>query len=276
MAHFWEPICNATLNGHADTLSVSAAGKVFKEGFFRPHGAGLGFFALPLSRVFSAAGSFLHDHGGAVRLQTTVTRILIKKNRAYGVEFVNGERIGSEWIISAVPPFDLLSLLPPAVAANPPFDRVAALQWSPIVNLHLWFDRSVMDEFFFVAVGSPLQVVFNVSRIQGKKGPAHIVVSQSAATEWLDLPLDEIRDRLLTALGALLPAVQGARLLDSLVVKNPRATFLPAPGIEVLRPASRTPIERLLLAGDFTATGWPSTIEGAVRSGNAAARLVSD
>jgi len=148
------------------------------------------------------------------------------------------------------------------------------IRFSPIVNLHLWFDRPVMEEPFLVVIDSPVQAVFDVSRIQGKEGPTHVVLSQSAARDLINRPNEEIRNQLLAALEELFPAVRTAKLLDALVIRHPRATFLPTPGSEALRSEAKTPINGLFLAGDYTATGWPSTIEGAVRSGRAAAALV--
>jgi len=271
----WNPICVATLNARTDTVSVAAAAKVFKDGFFTPHGADLGLFSVPLSRVFSAAGPYLHARGGEVRLKARAEKILIENGRATGVLLASGEQVESSGIIAAVPPPDLLSLLPQEVAKSSPFDMTSQIRWSPIVNLHLWYDRPVMDEPFLIAVDSPVQAIFNISQIQESDGHTHIVLSQSAAQDLINLPNEEIRARLLAALEELLPAVRTAQLLDSLVIRHPGATFLPFPGSASLRPRAQTPIAGLLLAGDYTATGWPSTLEGAVRSGQIAAELAA-
>jgi len=271
--HLWEPICIATLNAHVDQVSAAAAAKVFKDGFFTPHGADLGLFTLPLSRIFAKAIPYLHARGGEVRLKARVEKILIENGRATGVLLSIGEQVESSGIIAAVPPPDLLSLLPQEVAKSSPFDMTSQMRWSPIVNLHLWYDRPVMDEPFLIAVESSVQAIFNVSQIQERDGHTHIVLSQSAAQDLINLPNEEIRDRLLAALEELLPAVRTAQLLDSLVIRHPRATFLPTPGSETQRPEAKAPIDGLFLAGDHTATGWPSTLEGAVRSGRTAADL---
>ncbi|HUT87028.1 MAG TPA: hydroxysqualene dehydroxylase HpnE [Candidatus Heimdallarchaeota archaeon] len=271
----WNPICVATLNDHAETVSASAAAMVIKEGFLRPCGAAIGLFTAPLSRIFSAAMPFIQARGGTVRLKAPVEKILIEHGRACGVQLTSGDQIPAEGMVVAVPPPNLLPLLPQESAEEPYFAAMTQLHWSPIVNLHLWYDRPVMDESFLIAVESPVQAIFDVSRIRGSAGPTHIVLSQSAAQQWINLSNDEIRDQLLSALEKLLPAIRTARLLDALVIKHPRATFLPAPRSESLRPKTQAPIDHLFLAGDFTATGWPSTLEGAVRSGRIAAeRLI--
>lgn len=274
IGRLWEPICVAALNAHVDQVSAAAAAKVFKDGFFKPQGADLGLFSIPLSRVFSAAIPHLHARGGEVRLKARVEKILIENGRATGVLLSSGERIETSGIIAAVPPFDLLPLLPQEVAEEAAFSSMTQIRWSPIVNLHLWFDGPVMDEPFLIAVESPVQAIFDISQIQGKDEPIHIVLSQSAAQDLIHLPNEAIRDRLLAALKGLLPAVRTTQLLDSLVIKHPRATFLSSPGSDALRPGVKTPIDGLFLAGDYTATGWPSTLEGAVRSGRTAAKLV--
>jgi len=271
----WDPICVATLNEHAETVSASAAAMVIKEGFLRSGGAAIGLFTAPLSRIFSAAMPFIQARGGTVRLKAPVEKILVKHGRACGVQLTSGDQICAEGMVVAVPPPNLLPLLPQDSVEEPYFAAMTQLRWSPIVNLHLWFNDPVMEELFVIAVESPVQAIFNISLIHRKSGPTHIVLSQSAAQEWISLSNDEIRDQLLSALEKLLPAIRTARLLDALVIKRPRATFLPAPRSERLRPKAQTPIDRLFLAGDFTATGWPSTLEGAVRSGRVAAeRLI--
>jgi len=271
IARLWEPICIATLNERPHAVSAHAAQMIFKEGFFSPHGAEIGLFTIPLSRIFSAAIPFLRVRGGEVRTDAPVRRILVEKGRAHGVELITGERIEANGVIAAIPPYDLLPLLPGAVISNPIFTRLKEIWFSPIVNLHLWFARPVMEEPLLIAIDSPVQAIFDLTKIQGREGITHIVLSQSAARDLIDIPITTIKEHLFSALSALLPKAHKARLLDDLLIKSPHATFVPAPGSEVLRPGAQTPIGGLLLAGDYTATGWPSTIEGAIRSGRRAA-----
>jgi|LZCG01.1.fsa_nt_gb squalene-associated FAD-dependent desaturase len=271
ITRLWEPVSIATLNERSPAVSARAARKVFKDGFFRPGGANMGFFTLPLSRIFVAAVPFLSARGGEVRLNAAVQRVLVEKGRVKGIELATGERIEANEVIAAIPPFDLLPILPEAIAGEGFFRCIEKMRFSPIVNLHLWFDRPVMEELFLIAVDSPLQAIFDLTRIQRREGPNHIVLSQSAAREWVDLPVTSIKEQLLSALSALLPTVRKARLLDGLVIKSKRATFIPSPRSEPLRPGPQGPIKGLILAGDYTQTGWPSTIEGAVRSGRNAA-----
>jgi monoamine oxidase len=207
-------------------------------------------------------------------LGAPVMRILCEDGKTTGVALTDGERLNADWIIAAVPPRDLLSLLPHPISEREPFSLLQRFRYAPIVNLHLWFDRAVMQGSFFIAVDSPIQAVFDVSRIQKKEGPTHLVISQGAAAEWIHLPIPVIKERLISALGTLIPEIKKARLVEALTIKRPCATFLPSPESGFLRPTPQTPVRGLLLAGDFTATGWPATLEGAVRSGHAAAKCL--
>jgi len=294
---FWNPICVATLNARVDDVAVHAARKVFRDGFFDRQGAGLGLFTVPLGRVFEAARAYVEAREGAVRASTGACAVRIEAGRATAVETSDGETLDASAVVAAVPPWDLSPLVDD-VRFDPIVRGAGRLRWSPIVDVHLWLDRPVLDDPFAVAVDGPLQAVFDVTGVHGSdpspagedqstgrpspkqlrpRGEAaqHLVLSQSAADRWIDRPTDGIADDLAAALGDLVPAARAARVVRLLVVKHRRATFVPAPGADACRPGVATPIDRLCLAGDWTATGWPSTIESAVRSGIAAAGRVA-
>ena len=276
IATLWEPISVATLNAHAGDASARAARVVFKRGFFKHHGADIGLFTRPLSHVFSSATSYLEGSGGTVLLEAPVSRIIVERGRASGVRLRTGEIIDAHAIISAVSSPDLVSILPPDVVRDKYFSCLKGLNYAPIVNVHLWFDRSIMDEPFIIAVDSRIQAVFDVSATRRDMKRHHIVISQSAATDWIDAQPGEIVDTSLSELKKILPQARKAELIDSLVIKSRSATFIPSPGTDELRPEPTAPISGLFLAGDYTATGWPATIEGAVRSGiNAVEALLS-
>jgi len=276
IATLWDPVCIATLNAHAGDVSTRMAQVVFKRGFFRPHGADIGMFSRPLSKIFESAITFLEARQSRVLLDAAARRIIVNDGGVRGVEIADGKLIEADAVISAVSLPDLLQLLPHA-RRDPFFEPLSEISFSPIVNIHLWFDRPVMDEPFIIGVNSPLQAVFDVSAAHGDTEKHHIVISQSAATPWVDMPIGSIVEEFLSPLRELLPHVREAKLIDSLVIKSRQATFIPSPGTDALRPASTTPIKGLFLAGDYTATGWPATIEGAVRSGiNAADAMLAD
>jgi uncharacterized protein with NAD-binding domain and iron-sulfur cluster len=149
---------------------------------------------------------------------------------------------------------------------------VARLGSSPIVNLHVVYDRRVFGLPFAAGVRTPVQWIFDRTRSAGLEQGQYLAVSLSAADAELDMTVDDLRALFLPALAALFPAARQARVQTFFVTREHAATFRAAPGARALRPGQRTAIPGLLLAGAWTDTGWPATMEGAVRSGQAAAR----
>jgi protoporphyrinogen oxidase len=263
------------------------------EGFLSHDGAGLGLFAWPLGRVFEAARGYIESRGGVVRTATGVTSIHVEGSRVRTVETEDGETVDVDAGIVAVPPWDLKRILAEPWTADL-FEATDRLAWSPIVDVHLWFDRPVLEDELLVVVESPLQAVFDVTRIHTEPassearpaseraassggirsvefGGFHVVLSMSAADRWIDRPAQETVEELVSALSDRLANVGAAKLVHHLVIRHRRATFVPEPDADAYRPGSVSGIAGLHLAGDWTSTGWPSTIEGAVRSGIAAA-----
>jgi uncharacterized protein with NAD-binding domain and iron-sulfur cluster len=151
----------------------------------------------------------------------------------------------------------------------------ARLGAAPIVNVHVVYDRPVLEGPFLAAVDSPVQWVFDRTAASGCPVGQYVAVSLSAAQDVVGVPAAELSARILPALADLLPAARSARVLDSFVTREREATFDPAPGQAASRPGNRTAAPGLVLAGTWTATGWPATMEGAVRSGNSAVAALS-
>lgn len=274
IARLWDPICIAALNAPVDAVSARAARMVFADAFFRPGGANLGCFNVPLFAIASAASEYIRSRGGVVETGTAVDALSVIDGAVRGVQLSDGRLLEASAVVSSVPPDALAALLADDVPGlNEIVHRGQQLSWSAIINVHLWFDRPVMEMPFFIAVDAPIQAVFDVSRLHGARtaGRSHIVVSQSAAADWMSQTNDAIVSMVRTALAEFVPATSTAKLIQVRVVRQPRATFVSAPGTRALRPPAATPISGLTLAGDWTQTGWPSTLEGAVRSGVAAA-----
>lgn len=270
----WDPVVIATLNAPARCVSAASAQKVFVDGVLQRRGAGVGLFRVPLSQIASAAAAYVESLGGTVRSASAVREIVVEQRQVRGVVLSNGERVEAETVISAVPPSELERMLRRTAAMGVTLPPQQALEWSPIVNVHLWLDRPVLDDDFWVAVEAPIQTAFDVTRLRPPAGEAryhHIVISQSAAADWQDASNEQILDRCLHALRPLAPRVRSAHLVHARVIRHPRATFIPTPGLDRHRPRTVCGIRGLYLAGDWTATGWPSTLEGAVRSGIIAA-----
>jgi uncharacterized protein with NAD-binding domain and iron-sulfur cluster len=146
---------------------------------------------------------------------------------------------------------------------------------SPIVNIHVGYDRRVMQEAFVAGVDSPAQFVFDRTESSGLRDGQLLAVSLSGADAYAGMSTDELRALFVPALAALLPAAAHAEVTSFFVTREPEATFRAAPGSARHRAATRTEHPRLFLAGAWTDTGWPATMEGAVRSGLAAARAVT-
>jgi uncharacterized protein with NAD-binding domain and iron-sulfur cluster len=142
---------------------------------------------------------------------------------------------------------------------------------SPIVNVHVVYDQPVTDLEFAAGVGTDVQFVFDRTAGAGLERGQYLAVSLSAADQYMDRPSDEVKAAVVAGLADLFPRARGARVVDALVSREPAATFRGAPGSAAARPPSTTAIPGLVLAGAWTATGWPATMEGAVRSGNTAA-----
>jgi len=169
----------------------------------------------------------------------------------------------------------LTALLPKSLRDEPFFGRIGQLDTSPIVNVHMWYDRRVTDMEFAAFLNTPMQWVFNKSKLWGQEGDGqYLDISLSGAREFVEMRTRELVELFSREVQSLFPQARTAQLKRALVVKQRQATFAARPGVSRLRPGQRTPIANLFLAGDWTDTGWPATMESAVRSGVLAAREV--
>lgn len=275
IADFWDFLVLPTLNARCDDAAARAALFVLQEGFLRSAGAAaIGIPAVGLSALHvDPAVRLIEAGGGSVRTRSAVEGVVLAGGRARAVVLAAGATEPCDAVVCAVPP-SAVSPLFPEHAAEPPFAGIAAIRMAPIVNVHLWFDRSVADWPFAAFAGNELQWVFNRERLDRTPVPgAHrLVVSLSGAASFMPLSKAEIEARLLPQVRASVPGAKDAVLLRSTVIKEPGATFVPSPGL--VRPGPRTPFENVVLAGAYTATGWPATMESAVRSGREAARTL--
>ncbi|MFF8614411.1 hydroxysqualene dehydroxylase HpnE [Streptomyces sp. NPDC015350] len=267
----WDLVGVATLNATAPDSSLALAAKVFKTGLLSdPGAADIGWAGVPLGEIHDKlAREALDAVGVRTELRTRATAITRAEGGGWTVH-VDGEHIGADTVVLAVPQREAHGLLPGGALDEP--DRLLEIGTSPILNVHVVYDRKVLRRPFFTALGSPVQWVFDRTDASGLTGPGqYLAVSQSAAHEEIDLPVAELRRRYLPELERLLPAARGAGVQDFFVTRERTATFAPAPGVGRLRPGAPTRAPGLCLAGAWTATGWPATMEGAVRSGFSAA-----
>jgi len=276
---FWNLIGLATLNDNVRRVSADLALMVFQEGFLkRADGANVGYAAVGLtSLVGTEARRYIEERGGRVLLGQKTEELLLEGERIAGVRLADGSVLRGECYVCAVPHQTLLTIIPPSLRGDPFFQRASKLTTSSIVNIHVWYDRPVMDLDFAAFVNSEAQWVFNKSKMWHLAYDGqYLDISLSGAQHYIDLSNEELTERFTCELRRLFPKARRARVERCLVVKQPQATFAAVPGSTKYRLPSRTPIENLFLAGDWTATGWPATMESAVRSGLACAREILD
>jgi squalene-associated FAD-dependent desaturase len=279
---FWGTVLISALNELPGQMDVGHARKVFLDGFLRNrHGFEMELPTVPLGELYGLRMErWLAEHGVEARLTTGVRSIDVDPERSVeGVTLRDGTRIPADFVVSSVPFDRVRGFFSNEVLRDlPALDRVTAIESSPITGVHLWFDRPVCPVDHAVTVGRLVQWVFNHTAIQGRTAAAgagqYLQIVISASYDLLKWDRSAIRDAVLRDLAELWPEVRQAELSRWWVVTEHGATFAVRPGIDALRPPQRTPIDGLFLAGDWTATGWPATMEGAVRSGYLAAEGV--
>ncbi len=275
----WSVISTATLNIAPDDASLALAAKVFRTGLLETNdGADLGYATVPLGRIHDELARKALGAAGVTVLDATKAEPLAEGSPARSVTVVDRAGLRSELpadaIVLAVPHDTAATLLP--TPHHP--TAFAKLGHSPILNIHLRYDRPVLDGPFLAAVDTPAQWIFDRTAASGLDGPPgrYLAVTVSAADALSETPTRELAALFEAELGRLLPKTKDARLEEVFVTREQHATFRQERGSAPLRPGPATGMPGVYLAGAWTATGWPDTMESAVRSGINAARLVVD
>jgi squalene-associated FAD-dependent desaturase len=287
----WDLFSVSSLNVPGDDASLALAAVVVKTGLLGDaDAADIGVPALSLGELHGAAAvRLLGKLGATVRLQAKVAGIETKGEGEFLVRLGHSDAkdgdakdgdakdgdavdtLAADAVVLAVPHEQAAKLIPPGALAAETVDGWAGLGAAPIVNVHVVYDRKVMDVPFAAAVDSPVQWVFDRTRISGmhERGDAgqYLAISLSAADEYANQPVAELRQKFVPALAELFPAAREATVTEFFVTREKRATFRQVPGTAKLRPRAETQLPGLVLAGSWTGTGWPDTMEGAVRSG---------
>ncbi|RSS80906.1 hydroxysqualene dehydroxylase HpnE [Streptomyces sp. WAC06614] len=267
----WDLVGIATLNATAAHSSLGLAAMVFRTGLLSEAGAAdIGWARVPLGDLHDTLARKALDAAGVdVRLRTRVTALSRNAGSGWRVD-TEDEPLTAGTVVLAVPQREAHGLLPYGALTDP--DRLLDIATAPILNVHVVYDRKVLRQPFFAALGTPVQWVFDRTDASGLgDGGQYLALSQSAAQDDIDEPVSVLRSKYLPELERLLPAARGAKVRDFFVTRERTATFAPAPGVGRLRPGPRTDAPGLYLAGAWTATGWPATMESAVRSGVGAA-----
>jgi squalene-associated FAD-dependent desaturase len=282
---FWHPVLVSALNEDLDRISIKYAGKVFRESFLlSPQAGRMGIPAVPLSDLYGRAIDYLQARGGEVHLRTSIDALdpVDPTEPDTGWIIRSGDRTFTADAVVLALSFEALAALLPVLPRNVQSEQLASdlaqFEHSPITGIHLWFDREITELEHAVLLDSTIQWLFNKSKLQ----PAHrdqqgsyieLVISSSKSL--VPMQRQEIIDLALRELAQFFPEVNSARLEKAAVVKEVRATYSVRPLLDRVRPRAESPWPGIYLAGDFTATGWPSTMEGAVRSGYLAAEALT-
>ena len=269
---YWGTVLVSALNERLDQMDVGHARKVFLDGFLRNReGYVMEVPIAPLGEIYGKRlESWLEAHGIEIRLTTGIRMVETdEEGNLAGVVLRSGEAIEADFVVLAAPFDRLMAMLPDEVRDRlPSVSGVGQLVSSPITGVHLWFDREVCPVDHLALVGRTIHWVFD-HPTEGAGQYLQVVIS--ASYDLLALDKSQILAAVLADLTAIWPVVSEAKLERSWVVTEHGATFAVRPGVDALRPPQRTAIDGLFLAGDWTATGWPATMEGAVRSGYLAA-----
>ena len=276
---FWQPVIESALGESIELVGISAVRKVVVDGFLaHPQAADLLVPTEPLGELFGRKlVSWLRAQGVVVHTGRAVTGIQYDDSHDVTGVYCGEESMPADAVVLAVPWRAAARLVPDIL---PPVDE--SFIGSPITAVHLWFDRQIFDLPHAVLVGRVSQWVFQgeeeamqteekISASKEEEIGHHCQVVISASRGLCDGNREQLLETVVAELRDIFPEAQDARLIRSRVVTDPTAVLSVRPGIDTVRPKAKTPVKNLFLAGDWTQTGWPSTMEGAVRSGRHAA-----
>ncbi|MGA8541455.1 MAG: hydroxysqualene dehydroxylase HpnE [Terriglobales bacterium] len=282
---FWKTILVSALNEELDQISVPYAAQVVRESFLKSAAAGrMGIPTVPLTDLYGSAGEYIRVRGGNVLLRAGVESFRAEASEVSVT--ANGEEQKFDYLVLAVP-FDVLGrMLPDDPAAAPLAAALGQFSSSPITGIHLWFDCQISELDHAVLLDRTIQWMFHKSRIietrssearnnEARNGGSYVELVVSCSRSLVEKSKAEIVDLAVKEAQEFFPGARDAKLVKSTVIKEVHATYSPRPGIDRYRPQPETAWPRVFLAGDFTATGWPATMEGAVRSGYLAAEALA-
>jgi zeta-carotene desaturase len=293
IARFWRVVLVSALDEELDRAEARYGIDVFWKSFLaNREGSLIGLPSVPLAELYEGCGASIASQGGDVKLRSGIREIHVQQGRFAGALFEDGAEVDADACVAAVSYDALPALLPKSMSEDgAPLGGLRHLRTSPITSVHLWYDRAVMEAPYLALIDYTSQWIFNKTILYAAgnqnggspepgatKGKSdrrqYLQIVISASYDLVQRGRQEIIDICRGELATILPATRTATLLKSTVIKEVRATFSPSPGVDKLRPAQESGVANLYFAGDFTRTGWPSTMEGAVRSGYLAAEAV--
>ena len=279
---FWRVVLVSALDEELDRTDARFGVDVFWKGFLSNRtGYRMGVPSVPLAELYDGCKTEIEKRGGEVNLRMPVRAIHVENGGVTAVEFDGGRRESADAYVFALPHPAMAELANEEMKRlEPRLGELDKIGVAPITGVHFWFDREVMKEPFVTLLETTTQWIFNKSALYGTRNGAgkekgqYLQLVISASYDLLQKPRQEIIDLCLKEVEQALPAAKDAKLLKATVIKEAAATFSPQPGVDRWRPTQETRIRGMFLAGDWTATGWPATMEGAVRSGYLAAEAV--
>jgi zeta-carotene desaturase len=283
--HFWEPVIVSTLNDAFERCSTCYAAQVVYESLLKsPDGGRFGIPTQPLSEFYAAVAALAETQGTELRLRCSVERIEPSRDGQWSAIAADGARYAAPALLLALP-FEqvatLLGTLPESTPAQKMVvENLERFMHAPITTIHLWLDREVTELDHAALLDTRIQWMFNKTRIRrddpattaGKGQYLELVIS--ASFDELMRTREQILARAVEELASFFPAVRSAQIVKAGLLKEARATFSVVPGLDQFRPDPDIFGDGLFLAGDWTRSGWPSTMEGAVRSGRIAAERI--
>ncbi len=280
---FWRVVLVSALDEELDRTDARFGVDVFWKGFLSNRtGYRMGVPAVPLAELYDGCKAEIERRGGEVSLRMPVRAVHSLDGGLSSVEFDGGRSESADAYVFSVPHEILANLLPEEVKQKEPLlAQLENIKVAPITGVHFWFDRKVMSEPFVTLLDTTTQWIFNKTLLYaggngdgGQEKGQYLQLVISASYELLPKTRQEIIDLCLAEVRQALPVAREATLLKATVIKETAATFSPQPGVDRWRPTQQTSVKGLFLAGDWTDTGWPATMEGAVRSGYLAAEAV--
>jgi len=284
---FWRVVLVSALDEELDQTDARFGIDVFWKAFLKnSRGYRMGVPSVPLAELYEGCRAAVEKKGGEVTLRSPMRGLCLRDGALAAVQFDGGREEAADAFVLAIPQDKMNELLPREIrAANPSLAPLEKFKVSPITGVHFWFDREVTKEPFITLLDTETQWIFNKTALYGSQAagaaaqPAvnsgqYLQLVISASYDLLRKSREEIIDLCLKEVRQALPDAREAQLVKATVVKEASATFRPEPGVDRWRPLQQTNTPRLFLAGDWTATGWPATMEGAVRSGYLAAEAV--
>lgn len=273
---FWKTVLVSALNEDLDRVSCRYAAQVFRESFMNSAQAGrMGVPSIPLSHLYSAASNYIQARGGEVLLRCSVNSISPCSGH---VKAVTGTAEHSfDHVVLAAPFQNAATLLPSDKKSDGIKRNLQHFEPSPITGIHLWFDREITPLPHAVLLDRTIQWMFQKSKFQHEReGPgSYVELVVSASRSLVQKSREEVLELAVRELADFFPIVKHANVLKAAVIKEVFATYSVLPGLDQFRPQARTTWPGVYLAGDWTASGWPATMEGAVRSGYLAAEAIT-